>query len=88
MAPVEDDDPDSPMCRFYIRADEWQPGEYDEKLLALADDEIRVIWMRRDNGAVFAPYDGGFDLFPATWEDVALLKEERRDWLSDHPEGL
>jgi hypothetical protein len=89
IASAEDDDPDSPLWHFYIRCEDWRSGKYDAELLAIADDQPnRAIWMRRDNGALFAPYDGGFDLFPPTWQDVERLRERWRDWLSDHPEGL
>lgn len=89
MESAEDDDPNSPVWRFYVRDEEWQSGRYDAKLLDIADDgPNRAIWMRRDNGSVFAPYDGGFDLFLPTWQKVEAIKMERQDWLSDHWEGL
>lgn len=89
MEAAEDDDPESTVWRFFVRSEAWEPGKYDGKLLSIADDESsRAVWMRRDNGSVFAPYDGGFDLFPSTWHEVDGLKSAGRDWLSNHPEGL
>lgn len=86
---VESDDPDCPVWSFYARRERWRAGTYNAKLLSIADDEPRrAIWMRCDNGAVFAPYDGGFDLFPTSWEVVTHLRTEWPDWLSDHPAGL
>jgi hypothetical protein len=46
------------------------------------------MWVSATTGAVFAPYDGGTDLFLPTADDVASLKREFSDWLSDHPGGL
>ncbi len=89
MVSAEDDDPDSMVWRFYVRLEEWQSGRYDDRFLSIADDQPnRAIWLSRDSGSVFAPYDGGFDLFPPTWREVNALKKERHDWLSDHPAGL
>jgi hypothetical protein len=84
-----EDDPDSPVWHFHVREEQWLSGKYDAKLLAIADDQPnRAIWMRRETGAVFAPYDGGFDFFLPTWEEAEAIKEGHRDWLSDHPDGL
>jgi len=41
-----------------------------------------------DTGAVYAPYDGGADLFfPSTWERD-LARDRYRAWLSRDPGGL
>jgi hypothetical protein len=85
----ETDDPDDPVWSFFVRRERWQAGASDAKLLSIADDAPRrAVWMRCDNGAVFAPYDGGFDLFPTSWEAVSQSKASWPDWLSDHPAGL
>lgn len=85
----ETDDPDDPVWSFYVRHERWRARANNAKLLSIADDEPRrVVWMRCDNGAVFAPYDGGFDLFPESWEGVRQLKAAWPNWLSDHPAGL
>ena len=86
---TETDDPDDPTWSFYARRERWRAGTSDAKLLSIADDEPRrAIWMRCDDGAVFAPYDGGFDLFPISWEAVSQLKAAWPAWLPDHPAGL
>lgn len=86
---TETDDPDDPVWSFSVRRERWRAGASDAKLLSIADDAPRrVIWMRCENGAVFAPYDGGFDLFPTSWEAVNQLQAAWPDWLSDHPAGL
>lgn len=84
----ESDDPDEPVWSIYVQAVEWRAGMFDSQFRAIADDEYRALWMSRSDGAVFAPYDGGFDLFPCSVEQVSALKAEHPDWLSSHPEGL
>lgn len=74
--------------RFQVRAVEWGSGEFDEKLRSIANDELRGMWVRRSDGAVFAPYDGGFDLFPSSFDQIADLKRERPEWLPSNPDGL
>jgi hypothetical protein len=84
-------DPEYPQetLNFYARQERWRAEPHDRMLLSIADDgPRRAIWMRCDSGAVLAPYDGGFDLFPPSWDVVHELKAEWPDWLSDHPAGL
>ncbi|MEG3179539.1 DUF3885 domain-containing protein [Sphingomonas sp. LT1P40] len=89
MEAAESDDPDGFIWSFYVRLETWQTGRYDRELMAIADDDPNpVIWMRQGDGAIFAPYDGGFDLFPTTRKAVRLLKSQQPDWLSKHPKGL
>jgi hypothetical protein len=71
----------------------WKASAFDDLLLAIADDDAeaigaRVLWMSRATGAVFAPYDGGVDLFLPTHASVQHLKTKYKDWLSLHPSGL
>ncbi|MGJ4999523.1 DUF3885 domain-containing protein [Bradyrhizobium sp. HKCCYLS3077] len=67
----------------------WQERSFDDLLIARADGETGpTLWMNGSNGAIFAPYDGGFDLFPASVADVNRLKARHADWLSRHPDGL
>jgi hypothetical protein len=64
----------------------WRPTHFDELLRAIADDELHYVsWMNRKSGAIFAPYDGGFDLFPPTEAAVEKLSQSYKDWLSPHP---
>jgi hypothetical protein len=40
------------------------------------------------SGEVYAPYDGGADIFVARTDRVAILKQKWSLWLSAHPGGL
>ncbi len=89
MTASESDDPEDPIWNFHARPEPWRAGAFDAELLSIANNgPRRTIWMRCDDGSVFAPYDGGFDLFPASWMEVAKLKLEWPEWLSTHPQGL
>jgi hypothetical protein len=84
----EGDDDDHPW-KVYASAQTWGRGTFDNLLLAIANDDIRdTIWLSCETGAVFAPYDGGVDLFLPTQSQIETLKAEHRDWLSPHPDGL
>ena len=86
---AEDEEPGSTVWRFFAQRVIWKAGTFDNELLEIAaDGPFYQIWMNRDTGAVFAPYDGGFDLFPADWRQVDMLKAQWSTWLSDHPSGL
>lgn len=67
----------------------WQGGVFDKVLKDVADDATGpTLWCDREYGRVFAPYDGGFDLFPISMAEVAELKARHKDWLSKEPSGL
>jgi hypothetical protein len=82
------EDPESPGTSLFGGEVEWLPGRFDSLLLAVAQDRLQALWVARDSGAVFAPYDGGADLiYPTEWQrDAARARYE--PWLSAHPEGL
>jgi hypothetical protein len=83
-----DDDEDAFDYHFHAGLLEWSAGAFDPLLKKIANDEVDAVWMSAETGAVFAPYDGGIDLFPPTYDEAARLKAQFSEWLSDHPEGL
>jgi hypothetical protein len=67
----------------------WSAGAYDPLLRAVADDKTgRVLLVSSGTGRVYAPYDGGADLFFLDPEERRAARERHRAWLSSHPEGL
>lgn len=89
--PLRFDDPDEPGLPWRIFAAQvaWRRGAYDELLTSIANDlASEILWVSRASGAVFAPYDGGVDLFVPTQEQRAFLRKRHADWLSAHPSGL
>jgi hypothetical protein len=67
----------------------WHDGVFDDLFSEIADDQTGpTLWMSRANGSIFAPYDGGFDLFPSSKSEAERLKRRHVEWLSSHPEGI
>jgi hypothetical protein len=67
----------------------WTAGAFDDLLWAIASEEINAtVWMSPSTGAVFAPYDGGVDLFLPTYDLMQELRVKHHDWLSAHTQGL
>ena len=67
----------------------WNEGRFDALLRDIADERAApTLWMSADTGSVFAPYDGGVDLFLADRSMVETLSARHSEWLSPHPSGL
>lgn len=83
------DDEDDDWWLVYARLVTWRSGGFDPLLIDIANWKVsHLLWMSAGSGAVFAPYDGGVDLFLATLAERTALKERYADWLSIHPSGL
>ena len=68
---------------------EWSAGKFDAVLRDIAEYRAGpTLWMSSTSGAIFAPYDGGVDLFLSSESTVAALVSAHPDWLSSHPAGL
>lgn len=82
---------DDELYRWRVHAGptRWSNGRFDNLLKKIADDEAGpTLWMAQADGSIFAPYDGGVDLFLSQPSQAAKLKTAHKDWLSVHPEGL
>ena len=67
----------------------WASGRFDQLLRQIANDQAApTLWLSHDTGSVFAPYDGGVDLFLPDERMVTALAERYPGWLSAHPSGL
>ena len=85
------------FCRYKEDADitmlatrtRWQSGKFDDILRLVANDKVCYIsWMNTQTGEMFAPYDGGADLFLNSTTRRDMLKSRFEDWLSKHPQGF
>jgi hypothetical protein len=73
----------------FTRLTSWGDRTFDGLLLAIAGERAApTMWVSNDTGAVFAPYDGGVDLFLPMAASVESLKSKHADWLSRHSKGL
>lgn len=78
---LEDDGDEGRSWRVFAAQLSWLPGRFDDLLLSIADDLAGpTLWMGTD-GAIFAPYDGGIDLFLPDAEAVQRLAAQHPDWL-------
>lgn len=67
----------------------WASGRFDGLLRDIADEQAGpTLWCSSESGAVFAPYDGGVDLFLPDKSRVRELKAKHSAWHSAHPAGL
>jgi hypothetical protein len=54
----------------------------------LADGKQTTLWFSTSSGRVYAPYDGGLDIFAPSANWIASLKAKFQMWLSPEPNGL
>jgi hypothetical protein len=57
-------------------------------LRAIADEETQALLVELDRGQVYAPYDGGADLFFASTFERDLAKARYANWLSAREDGM
>ena len=81
-----DDDPDTGR-NYFSAAPGLSSKEIDALLIAVADDECRVVIGAPDPAWLSCPYDGGADVVLSTAVEHDAL-EEHADWLPSHPQGL
>jgi hypothetical protein len=77
----------APICLFGGLV-KWEPGQFDGFIIAVAMNEIRGLIVELERGHVYAPYDGGADLFFATAVERDIARGRYHAWLSPHSEGL
>lgn len=73
---------------IYIKSDQWIINSRNEILRAIADDEIRAMFICPSKDCIFAPYDGGMDIVVNSIEKRDELKLKYKDWLSKREDGL
>ena len=83
-------DPDEgwkiPLVAAHIR---WHPQALDDVLADVSEDIVGpLLIVATESGRVYAPYDGGADLFVGSKEERDELRARYADWLSPHPSGL
>lgn len=74
---------------FYAKELRWRGGAYVPFLRAVANDKTGpVLFVSSETGRVYAPYDGGANLFYLYPEEQQAAYMRHRAWLSSHPQGL
>jgi hypothetical protein len=78
---------DDPVVAYVARTT-WPDGDFDGLVDAIADDRERVAWFSVATGEVFAPYDGGIDLFAEPARVASLRQVFPQEWFSSRADGL
>jgi hypothetical protein len=80
---------DDEQLQFFSTRIVWQRNSFNDLILAVADDRAdHTLFANTRTGSIYAPYDGGADLFMPTSEAVAAAREQFRNWLSERDDGL
>ncbi len=91
--PPDEVDPDNRefepegWCVFGAQV-QWAPGRFDPLIRSVAEDQIQALFVSLESGRVYAPYDGGADLFLRSSSERDHMRTRHKQWLSSHPEGL
>lgn len=73
---------------IFVNIEKWKMGSRNEILKAIADDEIRAMFVSPSKRCIIAPYDGGVDVIVDSTEKRDRLKTKYKDWLSDREDGM
>ncbi len=82
-------DADGDPFAFFAVPVTWRRGRFDDLILACANDQTGpMLFANVQRRSIYAPYDGGADLFFGTPDDVAPARERHRAWLSSLASGM
>jgi hypothetical protein len=82
------EDPDEPMQFFALQVT-WRRSAFDKLICAVADDQTGpILFANTAAKSIYAPYDGGADLFFPSSAAVATARVQFRSWLSAREDGL
>ena len=87
VLPSEDDQFED-ECKFYARKALWTGSQFEYFINNIADETIRGLMYSENNETVFAPYDGGFDIFTSEITTVQELETAFADWMSGRSDKL
>lgn len=73
---------------IYIKTDFWKSESKNEILKAIADDQIRVMFICPSKHCIVAPYDGGVDIIVESTAKRDKLKLKYKGWLSEREDGM
>ncbi|MEH0153923.1 hypothetical protein V6R21_07225 [Limibacter armeniacum] len=79
---------DKMYFNIFVRIEKWKKDGRNNLLKAIADDEIRAMFISPSEKCIIAPYDGGVDMIVDSTEIRDRLKVKYKDWLSDREDGM
>jgi hypothetical protein len=83
-----DDHEDETIFEIYIKSALWESESSNEILKAIADDEIRAMFICPSKHCIIAPYDGGVDIIVESIDKKDELKLKYINWLSEREDGM
>jgi hypothetical protein len=67
----------------------WEPNLFDNLLQLVGDDIVaNVLFVGVDQASVYAPYDGGADIFLSSPSARDAMRQRYTPWLSTDLTGL
>ena len=81
-------DEDEIFVDILMKATTWKSNKRNDILKAIADDEIRMMFVSFNKNRIVIPYDGGIDIVLESKDVKNFFKEKYSNWLSNHSEGL
>ena len=82
------EDPDEPMQFFALQVT-WRRTAFDSLIRAVADDQTGpILFANTAAQSIYAPYDGGADLFFPSLAAAGAAGVQFRSWLSAREDGL
>lgn len=80
---------DGDDLQFFATNVYWRKGRFDDLISVIADDRSSpVLFANMSRRSVYAPYDGGADLFFSSSEEVAAARQEFSQWMSKREDGF
>lgn len=85
---IESEDPDEPIQFFGLQVT-WSRSAFDKLICAAADDQTGpILFANTASQTIYAPYDGGADLFFSSPNATQVVKSKFRSWMSRREDGL
>lgn len=85
---LEEEPEDQIKVVFHATPVPWEQSSLDWLFAEIAEEQERAIFFSEQNGIVFAPYDGGFDVICLRLEKIRTLEVSFRTWMSERPDKL
>ncbi len=82
------DDDEAPSGPFHAAKVPWSFDSFIPILEAVAEDATCALFVTEDASRIYAPYDGGADLFSTESKQLTAMRSALRDFLSPRSDGL
>lgn len=80
---------DGDVRQFFAAPVVWRTNAFDPLVLAIADERVEgVLFANLLRGSIYAPYDGGADLFFPSPQAALAARARFSSWLSARADGL